>query len=178
MTMSQRTGVWVLVTAAAAGCATTQGSESTEAVHRGPSTQEEREQAVRLVSQLEEDPFSPQAADARRWLTVWLIEIPDITVRICADLFPLADKERPFQAEIMTQSMFAQAASLIQHSDEARNNIEVQWLRGLEASLRLYEKARWLNAQAASADVDRSVVLRNQGQLPAYVHQESAHCAH
>jgi len=127
------------------------------------------------VSALEADPFSEQAPDARRWLTIWLIEIPDITVHICADVLPLLGPERPFHAEILNQSMFAQAAFLIEHPDQA-GNVEAPLLHGLEGSLRVYEKARQRYPAAASADLDRLLVLRDQGQLPGYVHQTSADC--
>ena len=50
---------------------------------RGPSTPEERAKAVQFAHDLEANPLGPQAKNEREWLTLWLIEVPDITVEVC-----------------------------------------------------------------------------------------------
>jgi hypothetical protein len=53
---------------------------------RGPSKPEERARAVQFAHDLEINPLGPQAKSQREWLTLWLIEIPDITVEVCSRL--------------------------------------------------------------------------------------------
>ena len=50
---------------------------------RGPSTPEERAKAVQIAHSLETDPLGKDAKENRSWITVWLIEIPDMTVKYC-----------------------------------------------------------------------------------------------
>jgi hypothetical protein len=45
---------------------------------RGASTEEERAKALTAIDDLEKDPLGPNAKEERRWLTIWLIEVPDI----------------------------------------------------------------------------------------------------
>jgi hypothetical protein len=56
---------------------------SRRAAEARPVYPEERAKAVALAHQLEDQPLGPGAADARKWLTIWLIEIPDISVEFC-----------------------------------------------------------------------------------------------
>ena len=49
---------------------------------RGPSTPEERAKAVQIARALEGDPLQPGNKDMRTWFTLWLIEVPDITVQV------------------------------------------------------------------------------------------------
>jgi len=53
---------------------------------RGPSTPEERAKAVQYAHNLETNPLGPQAKSEREWFTLWLIEVPDITVEVCPRL--------------------------------------------------------------------------------------------
>ena len=51
-----------------------------------PSTPEDRAKAVRIAGALEADPLSKEAKDQRTWITRWLIDVPDINVKLCAGL--------------------------------------------------------------------------------------------
>ena len=53
---------------------------------RGPSTPKERTKALRLIRQLEADPLGEKAYEARRWLALWLLDVPDLQVRYCAEV--------------------------------------------------------------------------------------------
>ena len=50
---------------------------------RGPSTPEERRTAVGAARLLEADPFHKDAKKIREWLTLWVIEVPDISIQLC-----------------------------------------------------------------------------------------------
>jgi hypothetical protein len=68
---------------------TVSGEKSVYSQERGPSTSEERTKAVQFARDLEADPLGPNAKEERSWITVWLIQIPDITVKFCTSLLVL-----------------------------------------------------------------------------------------
>jgi hypothetical protein len=53
------------------------------AQQRGPSTPEERARAVQTAKSLQSDPLAPHVQEDREWLVKWLIEVPDISVKMC-----------------------------------------------------------------------------------------------
>jgi len=57
------------------------------AAPRGPSTPEERTKALQIIHHLETDPLA-DTKDERQWLTLWLVEVPDIHVPLCTEFFP------------------------------------------------------------------------------------------
>ena len=132
---------------------------------RGPSTPEERSQAVRLTRALESDPLNRSARDARAWLTMWLAAVPDITVQVCGEFMkPLLDDKRNYAAEIFTQSMFSSAAFVIEHPDE-KDNAEAKYLAGVEGSLRAYESIRQAKPKVKWPILDELIAKRDAGQL-------------
>src|ERR1035438_7089073 len=53
------------------------------AADRGPSTPEERKQALEYIAHFEADPLNPALQPEKQWLTEWIIEVPDIHVNVC-----------------------------------------------------------------------------------------------
>ncbi|MGA3197057.1 MAG: hypothetical protein ABSD39_18835 [Terriglobales bacterium] len=73
-----RSYVIVFVVAAVAVFSTLAGAQQ-----RGPSTPEERARAVQTAKSLQSDPLAPNVQQDREWLVKWLIEVPDISVKMC-----------------------------------------------------------------------------------------------
>jgi hypothetical protein len=91
---------------------------------RGPSTPEEKANAVKSARLLERDPLNKDAKEIREWFTRWLIEVPDISVEVCSGyLKPLyAAKDKNYSTEIASQMMF-----LAPHSSwRTRNNQRIE----------------------------------------------------
>src|SRR5215813_133622 len=109
---------------------------------RGPSTPEERAKAVQIARALEIDPLQRDNKDMRAWFTLWLIEVPDISVQVCGEelgpVFRQKDRDKNFVTEIFSQSMFSAASFVIEHPDEAKNPIPV-YTAGVEGSLKAYQ---------------------------------------
>jgi hypothetical protein len=146
------------------------------AQNRGPSTAEERRKAVELTRMLETDPFHRDAKEARRWLTRWLIEVPDITVTVCtAFLEPLLKSKENYSTEIVTQMMFSSAAFIIEHPEKAGDERAV-YLAGLEGSLRAYEAILKSKPRARWPFLDGLIEKRNEGGLGDYVGQTMVKC--
>jgi len=143
---------------------------------RGPSTPEERAQAVRLARMLEADPLHTQAKDARQWLTVWLISVPDISVSVCGSFMgPLLKSKKDYAAEIFSQSMYSTAAFIIEHP-ESKDDGEAKYLAGLEGSLRAYESLKRTNPKLDWPVLDDLLGRRNANTLAAYVHEKAPSC--
>lgn len=140
---------------------------------RGPSTLEERAQAVRLTRALEADPLNEKAKDARRWLLGWLSDVPDITVTICPDyLRPIFNSDKNYSPEIFFQMTLSSAAFIIEHPDQAKDDVAVN-RAGVEGSLKAYEAIVKAKPKAKSAFLDDLIAKRDKGTLEEYVREIS-----
>jgi hypothetical protein len=136
---------------------------------RGPSTPEERAQAVTWARSLEADPLQKGAKEMRAKLLRWLVEVPDITVIACTDfLSPLFDKDKNYGAELAMQSTFSSAAFIIEHPEKAEDEPAVH-LAGLEGTLRAYEAILKVKPKAKWEHLDNLIVKRDKGELDDYV---------
>jgi hypothetical protein len=138
---------------------------------RGHSTPEERAIAVKVARLLESEPFHKDAKKARQWFTVWLIEIPDISVELCgAYLDPLVGSKKNYSSEIFTQLLFSSAAFIIEHPEQAKDRMAVNQA-GLEGALKTYEAIRKEQPKATWEFLDGLIARRDKGELRAYVEE-------
>jgi hypothetical protein len=143
---------------------------------RGPSTPEERATAVRLARALEADPLGDHAKEARQWLTVWLIAIPDITVPLCGEfLGPVPRGAKKFSSELVVQQMYSSAAFIIEHPGQATDT-EAIYQAGLLGVLRAYEAIRSQNPRYTWPFLDELVAKRDGDELTAHVHASAEKC--
>lgn len=146
------------------------------AAERGPSTPEERAQAVKLAHALEADPLAREARDSRAWLTVWIASVPDITVSLCgAFMRPVLESKKNYAPEIFTQSMFSSVAFVIEHPDQ-KDNEEAKYLAGVQGSLKAYESIRKTNPKVQWPVLDELIAKREAGTLAAYVKEKMPEC--
>lgn len=138
---------------------------------RGASTPEERAQAVKVARLLETDPFHKEAKKMRQWFTMWLIEVPDISVELCGSyLGPVGSSDKNYSSDIFTQMAFSSAAFKIEHPDQAKDRIAAN-LAGVEGALKVYESILTTKPKAKSEFLDGLVEKRNKGELRAYVEE-------
>ena len=138
---------------------------------RKASTPEERAQAVKVARLLETDPFHKEAKKMRQWFTLWLIEVPDISVELCGSyLGPVSSSDKNYSSEIFTQMGFSSAAFKIEHPDQANDRVAAN-LAGVEGSLKVYESILTTKPKAKSEFLDGLVEKRNKGELRAYVEE-------
>lgn len=143
---------------------------------RGPSTPEERAQAVRLTRALETDPFNKDAKNARAWLVTFLSDVPDITVTISdCYLGSIFGKDKNYSSELFFQSTFASAAFMIEHPDQAKDDVAVN-KAGIEGTLRMYEAILKQKPKAKWAFLDELRERRDKGTLEDYVREAAAKC--
>jgi hypothetical protein len=138
---------------------------------RGPSTPEERGTAVKAARLLEADPFHKDSKKIREWFTTWLIEVPDISIELCGDyLGPVFGSKKNYSAEIFGQTMFASAAFIIEHPEQAKDKVAVN-LAGVEGALKVYEAILKTKPKARWEFLDELIAKRERGELRAYVHE-------
>jgi hypothetical protein len=143
---------------------------------RGPSTEEERTKALALIDDLEKNPLGPNAKDERSWLTIWLIEVPDIHVGFCTDLLPALSKGDKNDAFIIrTQLMFSGARYAIQKPGSTADD-EAQYMAGVEGALRTYEVLVAQKPKDQLPALDELLKKREAGTLEDYVKAQAAHC--
>ena len=141
---------------------------------RGPSTPQERETAVKVARLLETDPFHKDAKKMREWLLTWVISVPDIHVELCsAYMPPEKGTDKNYGSEIFSQTMFASAAFVIEHPDQANDRVATQ-LAGVEGALKSYENILTTKPKAKSAFWDSLVEKRNKGELRAFVEEATS----
>ena len=133
---------------------------------RPASTPEDRAKAVRLARELEANPMSDDAVDKRRWLITWYEAVPDITITVCNLLGPFPKEDHPFFPAVLTQSMFSGGAFMIEHPDQAKNQVAVQ-TAGMIGALKVYEAFAKVVPDNRLPFLDNLVKQRDDGTLVA-----------
>ncbi|HYQ84000.1 MAG TPA: hypothetical protein VEP28_08345 [Rubrobacter sp.] len=158
---------------------------------RGPSTPKERARALRLVRELETDPFGDKSTDSRRWLALWLLDVTDLRVRYCAEVLGgTAAEQRKVRPELLAQIPWSGAAYLIENPGKAggvrgeavqgqmvqeKSKAEV-YLAGVEGALRAYEAMIGSRPDLRAPLLDDLLAKRDAGELAAYVAETSNAC--
>lgn len=141
---------------------------------RGPSTPKERAKALRLVRELETDPFGDKSTDSRRWLALWLLDVTDLQVRYCVEVLggtPAA--QRKVRPELLAQIPWSGVAYLIENPSKSKAEI---YLAGVEGALRAYEAMIRTRPDVRAPLLDDLLARRAAGELAAYVAGTSAAC--
>ena len=143
---------------------------------RGPSTPKERAKALRLIRQLEEDPVGEKARDARRWLALWLLDVPDLQVRYCAEVVGGDRSARQrIRPELLSQIPWSGAAFLIENPSKREARTEI-YTAGLLGALRAYEALLRDRPDERSPLFDQLLAKRGAGELATYVAETSQAC--
>lgn len=142
------------------------------AADRGPSTPQERTRALEIVDHFDADPLNPDLKPDIQWLTEWLIEVPDVHVRICmlVDL-PKGNAKHShilFDGMLMEQTRFA-----VKHHDQ-RSDAYAQYQAGMQGLLQTYEKVRAANESDRQPLIDGLLHRRESGTLSQYVKERVA----
>ena len=151
--------------------------QAARAQGRGPSTPEERARAVKIAHDLEADPLAADAKEQRAWMIQWIVDIPDITVDVCFDYFgKLPDPPRGHSMEITNQMVISSAAYMIEHPDKAKDEQAVA-LSGLLGAMKSYQAILKQDSASRWAQLDKIILMREQGELDDYVAETRRKCA-
>jgi len=143
------------------------------AADRGPSTPEERKQALEYIQDFESNPQGPKATDEREWLLKWIIEIPDIHVNVCMILDNLPKGNKKDASTIFIAETFSQTAYRLQNPDK-RDDRLAEYQAGVEGALRVYEVLLKSNSKDRQPYLDDLVKRREAGTLAQFVQERAA----
>ncbi len=149
---------------------------ATSAQKRGASTPEERKAAVQMVNFLETQPFAKKAKDYRASLLYFLAEVPDITVKLCTNVFGESKKFKgDYDAELTGQLAYSQAKFIIENPDKAKDETAA-YLAGVEGVLRTWESIKKEKPKAKFKLMDELLEIQKAGTLAEYVKANAAKC--
>ena len=147
-----------------------------DAQQRGPSTPEERDRVVQTAKSLQADPLAPNVQQDREWLVKWLIEVPDISVKMCTTfLGDLGDSKSGNPGAIIATLLASEAAFVIEHPDKAKD-VHATYFAGVDGALHSYEAIRLKDASYRLPHLDDLIQKREQGKLSDYVRATAKKC--
>jgi hypothetical protein len=143
---------------------------------RGPSTPAERTRAVEVAKSLRTDPLSPKVQNDREWLVKWLIEIPDISVKLCSNfLGDLGKEKKGYSGALLASMMASETSFVIEHPDKAAD-VNATYFAGVDGALDSYQAKSKKNAQYHLAHLDELLQMRERGKLEDYVCATAKSC--
>jgi len=144
---------------------------------RGPSTPEERARAVQVAKSLRMDPTSSSIQQDREWLIKWLIEIPDMSVKLCGGMLgDLGDsKKSPYPGALLATMLASEAAFVIENPDKSKDTSAI-YLAGVEGVLDAYQSIRGKDASYRAKQLDDFSQKRSEGKLADAVNSATKKC--
>ena len=144
---------------------------------RGPSTPEERSRAVQVAKALRTDPLADSNTKDREWLIKWLIEVPDISIKLCGGLLgDLGDsKKSPNPGALLATMMASEAAYVIENPDKAKDKDAV-YMAGMEGALDAYQAIRAKDPSFKAKRLDEFDQKRTDGKLAEAVASATKKC--
>lgn len=141
--------------------------------HRGPSTADERQQALDYIHNWMADPLGPQAKDQFAWVFKWLADVPDLTVHVCTILDKLPKGDKKDSGTIFGGEFMAQAAFVIENPDK-RDDRMAEYQAGVEGALHVYEELLKANPKDRQPYLDDLIQRRDAGTLAQFVKERAA----
>ena len=149
---------------------------TTFAQNRGPSTPAERKRAVEIATLLENDPLNKDAKALGRELLVWLIEVPDISVKICTNVLGDYSKIKgDYAPTITTQMTFSEARFVIEHPEQANDEYQV-YTAGVEGVLKTYQNIKKAKPKVRMEPLEELLVKQQAGQLADFIKNAMGGC--
>jgi hypothetical protein len=142
----------------------------------GTSTAEERQRIVAIAHKLEAAPLDQALFPERDWAKKWVLENPDVRIRICTGL--LRDLRRPryrFLTELAGQLMLSSATFLIEHPEQAGDSL-AEGVAGMQGVLKAYSAILKGDSSAHSKPLDDLQQQQSQGKLTEWVRETTADC--
>ena len=137
---------------------------------------EQRQRVVTIAHKLEATPLDQALFPEREWAKRWVMENPDVRIRMCLQLLP--DLRRPrykFHPEILDQMMLSSAAFLIEHPDKAGDHL-AENVGGLEGVLKAYAAIVKSNPDARVQALDDMLEKQGRGKLVEFARETIKAC--
>ena len=155
------------ISAALVGCALLAAPVASQTAGRGPSTPEERKQALAYIHHFEADPLNPNMQPEKEWLTAWMIQVPDLHVKVCMLLnLPKGDKK---DSQALFNAMFFSQITFVIENPDKQNDDLAQFEAGVEGALRTYEFLLKTKPKDRQPFLDDLLLRRDAGTLVQWV---------
>jgi hypothetical protein len=165
------------LSAALVGCALLAAPVAANAAGRGPSTPEERKQALEYIQHFEANPLNQNLKPEIQWLTIWMIEIPDVHVNLCIILDKLPKGDKKDSQALFNATFFSQIAFVLQNPDKQDDHL-AEYQAGVEGALRVYEVLLKSNPKDRQPYLDDLIQRREAGTLAQFVKERAASACH
>ncbi len=142
------------------------------AADRGPSTPEERKQALDYIQHFQNDPLNPALKQEIQWLTIWMIQVPDVHVSLCT-ILDLPKGNKKDSQTLFTATFFAQVKFALQHPEMQADHL-AEYQAGVEGALKIYEVLLKSNPKDRQPYLDDLIQRRDVGTLPQWVKERAA----
>ena len=142
----------------------------------GKDSTKKHQRRVAIAHKLEAAPLDQALFPEREWARQWVLENPDVRIRMCMQLLP--DLRRPrykFRAEIVEQMMLSSAAFLIEHPDKAGDHL-AENVGGLQGVLKAYAAIVKSNPDARVPALDEMLENESRGKLVEYARETIKAC--
>jgi hypothetical protein len=161
------------VSAAVASCTLLLAPLAVSASDRGPSTPEERKQALGFIHDWQADPLGPRAKDQLASVLKWFVDVPDLTVHVCTVLDKLPMGKKKDGSTIFGGEFMGQAEFVIENADK-KSDLQAEYQAGVEGALRVYELLLKANPKDREAYLDDLIQRRENGTLAQFVTERAA----
>jgi hypothetical protein len=161
------------LSAALLGCVLLAAPASAIAADRGPSTPEERKQALEYIQHFMANPLNPALQPEKEWLTFWMIQVPDIHVHVCMMFDNLPKGNKKDSQAIFNAMFFSQIAYATQNLDK-QNDLQAEYQAGAEGALKVYELMLKSNPKDRQPYLDDLIQRRDAGTLQQWVKERAA----
>jgi len=155
------------------GCALLAASLSAYATDRGPSTPEERKQALDYIHSWQADPLGPNAKGQFGWVLKWFADVPDQTVHVCMILDKLPKGDKKDGSTIFGGAFMGQAAFVLENPDK-KSDLQAEYEAGVEGSLNVYAALLRSNPKDREPYLDDLIQRRDAGTLTEFVRDRAA----
>ena len=141
-----------------------------EAPPAGSLSAEQLSAVATDIRRMEANPLASDAKEATQVIMKWIIDSPDISISLCADVLDgLIGSESTYHGTLLTQFMFSSAAYIIENPDQAEDKVKIN-LGGLEGVINTYNVLKAEEGDAANDEFGEMLLnLKEEGKLEEHV---------
>jgi hypothetical protein len=142
------------------------------------TTPAERKRVVAIAHKLEVAPLNQALVPEREWAKQWVVENPDVRIRVCTQLLAgLRTPRYKYRTEITVQMMLSTAAFLIEHPAALGDNV-AENVGGLQGVLKAYAAIVKNNRDpdAHAKRLDDLLQKQKEGKLLDYARETMKNC--
>jgi hypothetical protein len=150
------------------GCTILAGSQPAIATDRGPSTPEERKQALAIIHRFQGDPFNPEVQPQIQWVAQWTRDVPDIRLDLCMSFYKLDGAKKADGAALFNAMLLAQTAFVLENPEHQDDGL-AQVQAGVQGMLNFYALLLKTNPSDRQPYLDKLIKQRNAGTLAQFV---------